>query len=120
VFEPVKGFHLNGELTLGENIADNSGLAIAFKAYQLSLQGKPAPLLDGFSGEQRFYLGFAQVWRDKAREPFMIELIKTDPHSMPSCRVLGTVANQPGFFEAFSIKPGDQMYRAPSDRVLMW
>ena len=120
VFEPVKGFHLNGELTLGENIADNSGLAIAFKAYQLSLQGHSAPTLDGFSGEQRFYLGFAQVWRDKARDQFMIELIKADPHSMPSCRVLGTVANQPGFFEAFAIKAGDRMYRAPADRVLMW
>ena len=119
-FEPVAGFHLNGALTLGENIADNSGLAIAFKAYRLSLQGKGAPVLDALTGEQRFYIGFAQVWREKARDNYMIELIKSDPHSMASCRVLGTVANQPGFFAAFDVHAGDKMYRAPAERVEMW
>jgi len=119
-FEPVAGFHLNGELTLGENIADNSGLAIAFKAYRLSLNGASAPVIDGFTGEQRFYIGFAQVWREKARDNYMIELIKSDPHAMPSCRVLGTVANQPGFFSAFDVHAGDRMFRAETERVLMW
>lgn len=119
-FEPVPGFHLNGQLTLGENIADNSGLAIAFKAYRLSQKGVAAPTLDGLSGDQRFYIGFAQVWREKARDNYMIESIKSDPHAMASCRLLGTVANQPGFFAAFDVHAGDRMYRAPVDRVEMW
>ncbi|MBS0575796.1 MAG: M13 family metallopeptidase [Proteobacteria bacterium] len=119
-FEPVKGFHLNGELTLGENIADNSGLAIAYKAYLISLHGKPAPVIDGMTGPQRFYAGFAQVWREKMRDDAMISQIKSDPHSIPVDRVMGTVANQPGFFEAFDIKPGDKMYVAPDQRVIIW
>ncbi|MBS0213564.1 MAG: M13 family peptidase [Proteobacteria bacterium] len=119
-FEPVKGFHLNGELTLGENIADNSGLAIAYKAYELSLHGKPAPVIDGMTGEQRFYAGFAQVWRSKMRQDAMIAQMKADPHSIPEFRVLGTVANQPGFFKAFDIKPGDKMWVAPDKRVIIW
>jgi hypothetical protein len=119
-FEPVPGFHLNGELTLGENIADNSGLAIAYKAYLRSLNGNEGPVIDGFTGAQRFYLGFAQVWREKARDNVMIELIKSDPHSMPQFRVLGTVRNQPGYFEAFDVKPGDKSYVLPEDRVQMW
>ncbi|MFS8138810.1 MAG: M13-type metalloendopeptidase, partial [Thermomonas sp.] len=119
-FEPVKGFHLNGELTLGENIADNSGLAIAYKAYKISLHGQPAPVIDGMTGEQRFYAGFAQVWRDKMRDDAMVAQIKSDPHSIPVDRVLGTVVNQPGFYDAFSVKPGDKMYVAPDKRVIIW
>lgn len=119
-FEPVPGYHLNGELTLGENIADNSGLAIAYKAYHLSLAGKPAPVIDGMTGDERFYLGFAQEWREKLRDNFAIQLIKTDPHSMPVDRVLGTVVNQPGFYETFHVQPGDKMYVAPEKRVLIW
>jgi predicted metalloendopeptidase len=119
-FEPVKGFHINGELTLGENIADNSGLAIAFKAYQRSLGGQAAPVIDGFTGAQRFYLGFAQVWREKSRDEVVIELIKTDPHSMPQYRVLGTVRNQPGYYEAFGVGPKDAAWLPPEQRVLMW
>jgi predicted metalloendopeptidase len=119
-FEPVAGFHLNGELTLGENIADNSGLAIAYKAYHISLGGKPAPVIDGMTGDQRFYAGFAQVWREKLRDNYAIELIKSDPHSIPVDRVMGTVVNQPGFYDAFGVKPGDKMYVAPDKRVLMW
>jgi predicted metalloendopeptidase len=119
-FEPVKGYHLNGELTLGENIADNSGLAVAYKAYLLSLGGKPAPVIDGFTGAQRFYAGFAQVWRAKQRDNATIQQIKTDPHSMPMYRAQGTVVNQPAFYEAFDIKPGDKMYVAPEKRVTIW
>jgi len=78
-YEPVRGYHVNGELTLGENIGDNSGLAIAYKAYQLSLSGRSAPSIDGFTGEQRFYLGWAQVWRGKVREDEAVERVKTDP-----------------------------------------
>jgi predicted metalloendopeptidase len=118
--EPVPGYHLNGELTLGENIADNSGLAIAYKAYQISLNGQPAKTLEGFTGEQRFYIGFAQVWAAKLRDKFAIELIKSDPHSIPIDRVIGTLHNQPGYFKAFDVKEGDKMWVAPEKRVTIW
>jgi putative endopeptidase len=119
-FEALPGYHVNGELTLGENIADNSGLAIAFKAYRIATAIKPAPVIDGFTGEQRVYLGFAQMYRGKNRESLAIRLIKTNPHSPPQFRANGTMVNQPGFFAAFNIKEGDKMYRAPDQRVIMW
>jgi predicted metalloendopeptidase len=119
-FEPVPGYHVNGALTLGENIGDNSGLAIAYKAYKLSLKGKPAPVIDGMSGDQRFYMGWAQVWRTKMREQTAIVRVKTDPHSPGMYRANGTVRNQPGFYEAFGIKQGDKMYLDPKDRVIIW
>jgi predicted metalloendopeptidase len=119
-FEPVAGYHVNGALTLGENIADNSGLAVAFKAYQIALAGKPAPVIDGLSGEQRFYMGFGQVWRAKMRDNAVIAQIKTDPHSMPEFRVMGVVINQPGWYEAFGVKEGDKMWHTPEQRVQIW
>jgi len=119
-FEPVKGYHINGELTLGENIADNSGLAVAYKAYQISLGGKPAPVIDGLTGDQRFYMGFAAVWRAKMRDNAIIARIKTDPHSIPEFRAQGTVVNQPAFYQAFDVKEGDTMYRSPEQRVMIW
>ncbi len=119
-FSPVKGHFVNGELTLGENIADNSGLAIAYKAYKLSLNGKKAPVIDGYTGEQRFYSGWAQVWRRKMREAEQLVRLKTDPHSPAEFRVDGALRNQPGFYDAFGVKPGDKMYLAPKDRVIMW
>jgi putative endopeptidase len=119
-FEPVKGYHVNGELTLGENIADNSGLAIAYKAYHISLNGKTAPVIDGLTGDQRLYMGWAQAWRAKMRESQRIVMVKTDPHSPEQFRANGTLRNQPGFYEAFKVKPGDRMYLAPKDRVLIW
>ena len=119
-YSPIKGYHVNGSLTLGENIADNSGVAIAYKAYKLSLGGKEAPVIDGLTGDQRFYMGFAQVWRSKTRDEQQIMLIKTDPHSPGQFRANGTMVNQPGFYEAFGVKPGDQMYVAPEQRVIIW
>ncbi|SFU46504.1 M13 family metallopeptidase [Pseudoduganella namucuonensis] len=119
-FSPLPGYQVNGELTLGENIADNSGVAIAYKAYKLSLKGKPAPVIDGLTGDQRFYMGFGQVWRSKMRDPEQIARIKTDPHSPGKYRANGTMRNQPGFYEAFKVKQGDQMYLAPKDRVIIW
>jgi predicted metalloendopeptidase len=119
-FEPLPGYHVNGELTLGENIADNSGLAIAAKAYRLSLKGKKAPVIDGLTGEQRLYMGWAQVWRSKMREQQQIVQVKTDPHSPGQYRANGTLRNQPGFYDAFSVKQGDKMYLAPKDRVIIW
>jgi putative endopeptidase len=119
-FEPIRGHHLDGQLTLRENIADNSGLAIAYKAYRLSLEGRSAPVIDGLSGDQRFYLGFAQAWREKIRDTFAIELIQSDPHSMSVDRVLGALVNQAAFYQAFGLKPGDRMYLPPEQRVTLW
>ena len=119
-YSPLPGYHVNGELTLGENIGDNSGLAIAYKAYKLSLKGKKAPVIKGLSGDQRFYMGWGQVWRAKMREPAQINQVKTDPHSPAQFRANGTLKNQPGFYEAFGVKEGDKMYLAPKDRVIIW
>ncbi|MBC7750906.1 MAG: M13 family peptidase [Candidatus Saccharibacteria bacterium] len=119
-YSPVKGYHVNGELTLGENIADNSGLAIAYKAYQLSLGGKTAPVLDGLTGDQRLYFGWAQVWRSKTREAQQIVYLKSDPHSPAQFRGDGALANQPHFYDAFGVKSGDKMYLTPDQRVIMW
>jgi predicted metalloendopeptidase len=119
-YEPVPGYHVNGELTLGENIADNSGLAIAHKAYKLSLAGKEAPVIDGLTGEQRFFMGWAQFWREKEREDQLIVRIKSNEHS-PS-QIRGTVPemNMASFYAAFGVKAGDKMYIAPDKRVTIW
>jgi putative endopeptidase len=119
-YSPLPGYNVNGELTLGENIADNSGVAIAYKAYKLSLNGKKAPVISGLTGDQRFFMGFGQVWRMKMREPQQIVQVKTDPHSPGQFRANGTMMNQPAFYEAFNVKPGDKMYLAPKDRVIIW
>ncbi len=119
-YSPVPGYFINGELTLGENIGDNSGLSITYQAYQRSLQGKPSPVLDGLTGEQRLYIGFAMKWRAKLRPEAAIAQIKSDPHSPGEFRAKGTVMNQPGFYQAFDIKPGDPMYLPPEQRVIMW
>jgi putative endopeptidase len=119
-YTPLPGYHVNGELTLGENIGDNSGVAIAYKAYKISLKGKKAPVIDGLTGDQRFFMGFGQVWRQKMREPQQIVQVKTDPHSPGQFRANGTMMNQPAFYDAFNVKPGDKMYLAPKDRVIIW
>ena len=118
--EPVHGYHVNGELTLGENIADNSGLAIAYKAYKLSLGGKKPPLIDGLTADQRFYMGFAQIWRQNIREDELILQIKTDPHSPEQLRGSLPLMNQAPFYEAFDVMPGDKMYLPPDKRVSLW
>ncbi|MDB5934078.1 MAG: peptidase [Massilia sp.] len=119
-YSPVKGYNVNGALTLGENIGDNSGVAVAYKAYKLSLGGKPAPVIDGLTGDQRFFMGFGQVWRVKMRDEAVIVQVKTDPHSPGQFRANGTMMNQPAFYEAFGVKEGDKMYRPPAERVIIW
>ena len=118
--EPVPGFHVNGELTLGENIADNSGIAIAYKAYRISLGGKSAPGIDGLTGDQRFYMGYTHVWMQKIRTNEAILEMKTDPHSPESLRGQLPLMNQSAFYEAFGVKPGDGMYLPPEQRVTLW
>ncbi|MET0211054.1 MAG: M13 family metallopeptidase [Burkholderiaceae bacterium] len=113
-------YHVNGELTLGENIADNSGLAIAWKAYQRSLNGKPAPVIDGMTGAERFFFGFAQSWRGKVRPDALLAQIKSDPHAPDEFRVIGAVRNLEAFYSTFKVQPGDKMYLAPKDRVSIW
>jgi len=118
--EPLRGYHVNGKLTLGENIADNSGLAIAYKAYQIALHGALAPVIDSFTGDQRFYIAFSQVWRGKTRDAMMVLLLKADPHSPVSVRATLPLRNQPAFYKAFDVKPGDRMYLPPDKRVIIW
>ena len=119
-YEPVPGYHVNGELTLGENIADNAGLAIAYKAYRLSLKGGDAPTIDGFTGDQRFCIGYAQAWRTKYRDDLTITLIKSDVHTPNPLRADATMVNLPAFYAAFGVKPGDKMYLPPEKRVTIW
>lgn len=119
-YSPVEGHHVNGDLTLGENIADVSGLAVAFRAYQLSLAGQPSEVVDGLTGEQRFFVGFAHVWRAKTRPEEAIRRVTVDPHSPPRFRVLGTLVNSDAFIEAFGVEPGDGMWRDPNQRVRIW
>ena len=119
-YSPLPGYSVNGALTLGENIADNSGLAIAYKAYHLALGDNAAPVLDGLTGDQRFYCGWAQIWRSQVREAEVIRLLKVDPHAPPSVRANGALVNQPGFQSAFKTQPGDRLYLAPKDQVILW
>lgn len=119
-FEALEGLNVNGEFTLGENIGDLGGISIALKAYQLSLQGKEAPVLDNFTGEQRVFLGFGQVWANKYRDEALRNQIETDPHSPSPFRANGSVRNVPEFYKAFDVKEGDKLYLPPEERVKIW
>jgi predicted metalloendopeptidase len=119
-YSPLPGEHVNGALTLGENIADLSGLTVSYRAYQASLKNAPAPVLDGFTGDQRFFLGYAQIWRSKERPEAVHSGLLTDPHSPPLFRVNGVVPNIDPFYTAFDVKPGDKMYLAPDKRIHIW
>jgi len=120
VLSPVEGLHVNGKLTMGENIGDLSGLAQAYRAYRISLKGKEAPVIDGFTGDQRFFMGYAQAWRENAREAIVRQLLLSDPHSPGQYRANVPVSNNDAFQRAFDVKPGDKMYRAPAERVKIW
>lgn len=119
-FEAIEGQNVNGELTLGENIGDLAGVTIGYKAYQMSLNGKDAQVIDGLTGNQRFFMGYAQVWRSKSREERMRALLLSDSHSPGEFRVNGIVGNVDAFYEAFDVKEGDAMYLKPEDRVKIW
>lgn len=119
-YEPLPGKKLNGRLTLGENIADLSGLQIAYKAYLKSLGGKPAPVIDGLTGQQRFFMGWSQAWREKARESRVLQLLTSDTHSPPEFRANGAALNHDGFHEAFGTQDGDRMFKKSEARIRIW
>lgn len=117
---PLDGLRVDGRLTLGENIGDLGGLEIAYQAYSISLAGRPAPVLDGFTGAQRFFMSWARTWRSKARDEYLRQWLLSIPHAPPKCRANGAVSNVAGFYEAFGVKPGDRLYREPDKRVTIW
>jgi putative endopeptidase len=119
-YQPVPGPHINGDLTLGENIADLGGLNVALEAYHRSLNGQTAQPLDGFSGDQRVFLGWAQAWRGKAREDYVRKQVVSDPHSPRAFRVMGPTRNIDAWYAAFGVKPGDTYYVDPDQRVRIW
>jgi putative endopeptidase len=117
---PLEGACVNGELTMGENIGDLGGLEMAYTAYKLSLKGQEAPVLDGFTGDQRFFLAFAQAWRGKARDDALRAQMLTDPHSPREARGSFPERNMDAWYAAFDVKPGDKLYLDPKDRVKIW
>jgi putative endopeptidase len=117
---PLEGMNVNGKLTMGENIGDLSGLAQAYRAYRISLRGKEPPVIGGFTGDQRFFLGFAQIWRSKFRDEALRQRLLSDNHSPGMYRGMVPFTNNDVFHRAFDVKPGDRMYRAPEDRVKIW
>jgi putative endopeptidase len=118
-YEPVPGMHVNGELTMGENIADLAGVLIALDAYHASLGGKPAPVVDGLSGDQRFFLGFAQAWRSKERDDSMKAQMASDPHTPDKYRIIGPLRNVDAWYAAFDVKSG-KYFLQPAERTRIW
>ena len=128
-YEPLPGETIDGRLTLGENIGDLSGLTMAYRAYRLSLDAdgdgrvspdEEPPVIEGFTGDQRFFMGWAQVWRIAHRDAYLSQLLKTDSHSPGRYRAVGPLAHIPAFYDAFDVQPGDALYLAPEDRIKLW
>ena len=119
-FEPLPGLHVNGELTLGENIGDLTGVVISHRAYRLALNGRPAPVIDGFTGDQRFFFGWAQQWRAKQREDALRQQVLTNPHSPDMYRANGPLRNVAEFYSTFNVKEGDRMFLPPDRRTSLW
>ncbi|MCH8137185.1 MAG: M13 family metallopeptidase, partial [Proteobacteria bacterium] len=119
-FEPVPGYFIDGNFTLGENIGDVGGLSLAYRAYHMALDGEEAAIIDGYTGDQRFFLSWAQVWQRKYREDALIQRLTADPHSPSEFRVNGVVRNFNEWYEAFDVQPGDALYLAPAERIRIW
>ena len=119
-YQPFDDLSVNGEFTLGENIGDLGGITIGLLAYQLSLDGAMPPVIDGFTGLQRVFLGYGQIWRNKYRPEALRQRIMTDPHSPSKYRANGAVRNVPEFYEAFAVSPEDALYLPPEARVKIW
>ena len=118
--EPLPGLHIKGDLTLGENIADLGGLTLGLAAYHASLHGRPAPVVGGYTGDQRVFLGWAQVWREKLREDALRQQVTSNEHSPPTARVNGVVRNIDDWYRVWNVTPGQALYTAPADRVRIW
>ena len=118
-YEPVPGMHVNGQLTMGENIADMAGVLVAYDAYHASLGGRSAPVLDGFTGDQRFFLAFAQSWRSKEREDAMRSQMAADPHTPARFRIIGPLRNVDAWYTAFGLT-GGKYFLAPGARARIW
>jgi putative endopeptidase len=119
-FEPVAGQFVDGNFTLGENIGDVGGLSLAYRAYKMALNGEEAAVIDGLTGDQRFFLSWAQVWQAKIREDALVSRLKSDPHSPAEFRVNGVVRNFDEWYEAFGVQPDDEMYLPPAERIRIW
>jgi putative endopeptidase len=119
-YEPLPGIHVNGQLTSGENIGDNGGLQVAYAAYRISINNQDLPAIDGISGDQRFFLGWGQVWRSLIRDEALQSQVLSDPHSPAHYRINGVVRNHSAWYAAFNVQPGDALYLAPSERVTIW
>jgi putative endopeptidase len=119
-YEVLPGYFVQGALSMGENIGDAAGVAVGLEAYHLSLNGQSAPVLDGFTGDQRFFLGWAQVWQSKGRDDFLRNQVATGPHSPAEFRVIGPVRNVDAWYDAFNVQPGQRYYLTPEDRVRIW
>lgn len=120
-YEPVKGSFINGKFTSGENIGDLGGVAVAYTALQMYLKDQGSPgLISGFTQDQRFFMSWATVWRTKSTDKYMVDQVKSDPHSPGYFRAFGPLINQNSFYKAFDIKPGDKLYKAPSERIIIW
>jgi putative endopeptidase len=119
-YEPFPGARVNGELTMGENIADLAGALVALDAYRASLKGEKAPVIDGLTGEQRFFIAYAQSWRTKRREDALRSQLVSDPHAPEEYRVNGIVRNIDAWYAAFAVVPGDKLYLPPEKRARIW
>ncbi|MDX1419821.1 MAG: M13 family metallopeptidase [Rubricoccaceae bacterium] len=119
-YRPFEDAAIDGELTLGENIGDLSGLTMAHRAYRLSLDGEEPPVIEGFTGDQRFFMGWVQVWRIKHRDAYLRQLLRTDTHSPGQYRAVGPLAHIPAFYTAFDVRQGDALYLPPEERIKLW
>ena len=119
-YSPIPGMNTNGELTLGENIGDLGGLSIAYRAYKISLGGKPGPVIDGLTGDQRYYYAWAAAWRAKFRDDALRQQVLANPHAPDMYRANGPQRNIPEFYQTFAVKEGDKMFLPPSERTKIW
>ena len=119
-YQVLPGLHVNGDLTMGENIADMGGVTLALEAYHQSLHGAPAPVVGGLTGDQRVLLAWAQAWRGKVRDDAVRRQVVSDPHSPRQYRVNGVMPNIDAWYDAFGVKPGDKLYLPPERRVRIW
>jgi putative endopeptidase len=119
-YAPGDGLRVNGGLTRSENLGDLAGLAVAYRAYRISLDGRAEPIIDGLTGDQRFFLAWARAWRGAIRPEYLRQWLLTIPYAPPEYRANGPVSNMPAFYDAFAVKPGDRLYREPGARVTIW